>query len=514
MKKRIIQLTKCLAITLITISVVLSPFITLVMIGTLSDSVYLNTYLGALSDKYERLKHTSGKRIVFIGGSSTAFGLRSDLIEQELPEYKVVNFGLYGTIGTNAMISLSKVNIHADDLIVLMPEVSQQSMSIYFNPETMLQCLDSNWEMFNYFSKNEKLKMAGHYLSFLENKLDYLNNKKTLNLSGVYQRINVNEYGDIAYFSRNENGNIIYDSSGNPLSLRQFNTMPGLVDKTSYIRFSSDFFSGEFVNLVNDYNDYIKTKHANLVFAFSPVNAGSLLSNESEIIDYYWKSREVFHFRTIGNPFNHIFEPEYFYDSNFHLNDSGAIYNTINTINELKQYLGIRTETNIQIPEKPIEQGGQEDPSGGPQTQNMFEYEDYLDYKGNKIGLTICGVDKNHLNDASLSLPWAKDEYIILSIKKGSFSNTTNLKTVRLNKTLQSIDSGAFSGCDVLENIVVPEEMNPDDCFVPYDIETDETNSMLYGCNKNVKILVPKSKLGAYQVHYNWSRYRDHLSAY
>ena len=68
---------------------------------------YDETYLAALQDKTARLKSTEGKRIVLIGGSGAAFDVRSDLLEAELPEYRVVNLGLYAGLGTTVLLDLA-----------------------------------------------------------------------------------------------------------------------------------------------------------------------------------------------------------------------------------------------------------------------------------------------------------------------------------------------------------------------------------------------------------------------
>ena len=66
------------------------------------------TYLAALQDKPDRIQSASAPRIVPVGGSGTAFDVRSDLLEQELPGYSGVNFGLCAGLGTTVMLDLCK----------------------------------------------------------------------------------------------------------------------------------------------------------------------------------------------------------------------------------------------------------------------------------------------------------------------------------------------------------------------------------------------------------------------
>jgi len=97
------------------------PFLTFFIVVENLPNQYENTYLAELEDKYRLLCETDERKIVFVGGSSLPFGLRSDLIEQELPDYRVVNFGLYATLGTKLMMDLAKANIRQGDVIVLSP---------------------------------------------------------------------------------------------------------------------------------------------------------------------------------------------------------------------------------------------------------------------------------------------------------------------------------------------------------------------------------------------------------
>ena len=129
MKKLILKI-------LIITAVVLFPFALFVTVTECLPDQYGNTYVSALPDKCDRLSGVDGKKIVFVGGSSLPFGIRSDLIERELDgEYEVVNFGLYATLGTKLMMDLSMSEIKNGDIIILSPELNEQTYSLYFNPE-------------------------------------------------------------------------------------------------------------------------------------------------------------------------------------------------------------------------------------------------------------------------------------------------------------------------------------------------------------------------------------------
>ena len=85
-----------------------APLWVLPVVGAiLPRNSHENDFTAAIVDKYDRLNQTTGKKIVFVGGSSLPFGLKCGLIESELPGYTAVDFGLYAALGTVVMMDLS-----------------------------------------------------------------------------------------------------------------------------------------------------------------------------------------------------------------------------------------------------------------------------------------------------------------------------------------------------------------------------------------------------------------------
>ena len=164
--KRLIKLLLFLILLIV-------PFIVPVCVVENTSDQYDNTYLAELKDKISLLKNTKEKKIILVGGSSLPFGIRSDLIEQELPEYKVVNFGLYATLGTKAMMDLSKINIQEGDIVILSPELNDQTYSLYFNPEAVMQALDGFSSYQKYFSIQDNMSILYNYIDFAREKMKY-----------------------------------------------------------------------------------------------------------------------------------------------------------------------------------------------------------------------------------------------------------------------------------------------------------------------------------------------------
>lgn len=80
-----------------------------------------NHYLQEYNHKIKLLEQTSSPRIIFIGGSNTAFGICSPAIVDSL-ERQVVNFGLHGGIGIRYPMEDALSYIREGDIVVLQIE--------------------------------------------------------------------------------------------------------------------------------------------------------------------------------------------------------------------------------------------------------------------------------------------------------------------------------------------------------------------------------------------------------
>jgi len=83
-----------------------------------------NTYMAASADKHIRLASTKPPRIIFVGGSSVAFGVDSTIVADSIP-YQPVNMGLNLDLGIEYMLSEIEPHISRGDVVVIMLEYPQ-----------------------------------------------------------------------------------------------------------------------------------------------------------------------------------------------------------------------------------------------------------------------------------------------------------------------------------------------------------------------------------------------------
>lgn len=474
---------------------ILTPFLSLFIYGENQINIYSETYYAALVDKVNLLeKHKNDKKIILIGGSNVAFGFDSKLIEEEFPEYKVINFGLYAALGTKLMVDLSKNYINENDMVFVIPEISSQSMSLYFNPMNTLKAIEEKKEIFSYLEEENKKQVFYSYFDFIFERGKY---SEKIVSSGVYQRKNFNSYGDIYYTEKD----------GDNQLLRSMNRMGNLHHDPSMLidfSFEIDF---KFIEYLNDFYEFVCSKNANVYYAFCPVNDLATTKQDEELekecVDFYWKIKKTLKMDVIGNPLEYLMDSHYFYDSNFHLNDSGAIARTYLFIQDIYREIFMNTNRpKFDLPEKP------------DYPKVSVEGEDSLtvgcfNYKDNGDSYSIVNIKEEFMQLPEIVVPIVKDKKPIIGIEKEAFKNSNLEKIVIPSLGINTyFSNGAFDCCSNLKEIYL-EEMNPGNINVSYTGELFSENT-----SENLKIYVPRDSLELYKSDYFWSVYSNKLEAY
>ena len=213
-----------------------------------------DTFMGELKSKYERLKETSGKRIVLVGGSGVAFDCDSALMDDFFPSYEIVNFGMYAGLGTKAVMDLSENYIHEGDIVILSPEQSEQTFSDYFNGEYMWQAADGAFGMLRDLKSENFEAMLGNFPRFALEKLNYVMKGQKPQTDSIYQKKSFNIYGDIELDTCREN------------------ILPNGYDVNQKVRFTEDVVQPEFMDYMNDWAKRLEKKGAVVWYRYCPVN--------------------------------------------------------------------------------------------------------------------------------------------------------------------------------------------------------------------------------------------------
>ncbi len=468
-------------------ALVLSPFGVFLLVAHNQKHIYSKTYYAALVDKINYLKtNKNEKKIVLVGGSNVAFGFNSELLEKEFPDYKVVNFGLYAMLGTKIMMDLSIDYIGEGDMVFVIPEINSQSTSLYFNAESTLKALEDDMSAINKLPKDNRDSVIGNYFGFVNERGKQ---KEIIEPSGVYQRKNFNKYGDILYEEKDENG----------VAYRSANRMALHYDPTMMVDYSYTI-DQTFFDYMNDYNSKITSKKASLYYSFSPVNELAT-QNKDLTNNYYWSVRSHLSCKVIGNPSEYIIDPHYFYDSNFHLNDAGAIYRSyLFTKDIYRDIHQISKQPSFEIPDVP------EYVDIPPSEAEDSETAKNFIYKEEETGYTIIGTNDSGKNIEKIVLPSVYNHKYVVGVGEKAFAGGS-FKEITVPKTYHYFENEAFDNCLSISKIYL-ESLKPSDLVVDY------LGGLFNNVSNDIKVFVPNESLNSYKVDYNWQFYSKYLIGY
>lgn len=474
-----------LTVTLTVLFLMLMP-VAVFLTGWCVPAQFDETYYGELADMYERLTSSEKKKIVLIGTSGVAFGVEAAVADEEfeasgLGEYEVCKFGLYGALGTKLMMDLSRDHIGEGDIVLFMPEFMDQTMSLYFSASDTWYSFDSSFGMFWELDSDNMGSMIGSYAGFAAEKVGYARDGKPQG-SGIYAHSSFDEYGDLTNASR------------------PYNTMSGGYDPDSMITFDSELWTDDFVEYVNEYYEDISNAGAEMYYCFSPMNASAVTDASEETIDAYAEYTEsVLDFGILGNPEDSIMEAEWFYDSNFHLNESGSIAYTAGLCESLKTRFGVTNPSSIEIPDMPEMPEETDDGEGDNEDADCFVYED-VDGVWTVTGLTDEGALRT-----SLTVPYTAEGQTVTAIAVEALQNDTVLEEIVIQENITRLRDSMFSGCTALQGIYLRQE-DPS--------EIDVAFNLLDGVSEDCIIYVPADSLTLYIDDYFWGHYMGNIAGY
>ncbi|MBR0063579.1 MAG: leucine-rich repeat protein [Oscillospiraceae bacterium] len=420
---------------------------------------YGESFMGELKYKVSRLDELDGRRIVIVGGSAAAFGVDSELLGEAFPDREIVNLGMYAALGTTVMLDLSEKSVREGDTVVIMPEISQQTLSDFFDPAVMWQGLDGAYGLISRLPSDKILRLFGAFPEFAASKLRFTLRGERPAGEGAYRRDVFNAYGD----------------ADTPLAFR--NVMPLLWDETSPVEMSASMIDGSFIKRANE---YAERTGADVVFALAPVNAMAVSGDIGELYDALCRELS---FPVIGNARDSVMDAGWFFDTNYHLNSAGRVVFTDSLIGALKAHYGDPETFAVPLPNMPE-----------PQSVAWTEGDDgdgaYFYYSDLGETWAISGAQDRE----TLTVPAHFDGRPVSAILEGAFSECKTLKEVTIQENIRSVASGAFDGAESLERIILKSEK-------PSSVRAGD--GLLRGTS--AKISVPDSAYGAYMTDYFWS---------
>jgi hypothetical protein len=397
--------------------------------GLLLPAQYQDTFMGELPYKLSRLENAPGKRIIVIGGSGMAFAVDSALIEQEFPGCTAVNMGMYADLGVRFLLDLTENELREGDIVILSPEQHTQTLSCWFGARSALQGMDGNISMLRYVSREDLGALIGALPGFTLEKLRFMSTSEHPEGEGIYRRSSFNEYGDIA----------------SPLA--SANIMPGYYDPSVTVSYDPAILEDAFAERLLSYAAHAHKKGAEVYWYFCPANRLAMDASASPE-DFYDFLYETLDFPILGDPANAVMDEAWFFDTDFHLNQSGRTVFTVQLIRDLKAQLGISAPTDIALPQAP-------------------------------------------------ALPLTEGKVLTA----GTWAGNTSVTEITVPADVVRIEDYAFDGCTGLRTIRLLSA-EPSRVLVG--------DHLLDGCG--AVLVVPEGTLSAYRTDYRFSRYADRIT--
>lgn len=448
-----------------------------------TPDLYAQTFYGELAPMYDKLCAAEGKKIVVIGGSSVSFGIDSRLAQEELARcglsYTVCNFGLYGALGTKLMLELSRGEIGEGDIVVFMPEISQQTMSLYFSAAETWRAVNTNVRMFGALDDADKAAMVGGFVSFAAEKFSYTGKSAPAG-SGIYARSSFDDNCDLKKYAR------------------PFNIMPGGWDKNNVIDLAAEIPGDDFIAYVNEYAASVAARGARMYYYLPPMNVHAVQSGAMNIEEYAAALGEKLAFPLMGDPYDALMDSEWFYDSNFHLNAAGMTARTATFADDIKTRLGVTAPSGIQVPAKPVTPPSDDPVLGDDKDAACFLYEE------GEEGYTIVGLSEAGRGRETLQLPYTYNGRAVRTFTADTFAGNTVIREIVIGKNIDFIPDRAFDGCTSLETLRILQ-LDPSALRVGMEL--------LAGAD-NCTVCVPESVLNLYINDYFWGFYMGRLEGF
>lgn len=443
----------------------------LLLFGFALPSQYEDTFLGEMKYKMERLETTEGPRIIVVGGSSVPFALKSGLVEEYLPGYRAVDFGMYAGMGTVVMLDWAQTQAREGDIFVIAPEQNAQTLSCFFSGALAWQAADGAFDLLPAIDSSRYESLAAAFPAFAGKKLWYALTEAP-DPEGVYARSSFDEYGDIVYPDRTAN------------------IMSGGYNPNDLISFSQDVITEDFIDALNDFARAVTAKGARVVYHFPPMNAAALApgAGQAAVDAYYDYLDGQLLFPILGDPGRCILDSGWFYDTNFHLNASGAAVFTKLLIEDLKVYLEDTSPTDIALPAMPAP--GTSALGTDNTDATLFTY------RHTDGGWILSGLTEEGRAAQALTLPGSHQGEPVVGMDETLFSENKNICEIIVQPNIGILYDGMFSGCTALEKLILTGE-DPS-AYAAGDGLRDGADFL---------ICVPEETLDRYRRDYFWQAY-------
>lgn len=274
---------------------------------------YSNEYTASILDKVERLESINEPKIILVGNSNVPFGIDSEALEETF-NMPVVDMGLHGSLGNAFHENIAKFNVNKGD-IVIVAHTTYYDTGVFGDPVLGWITLEDHWHLWNAVDYKMMRQLIDSFPIYLKKVINLWSNEKgNLIPTGIYARTSFNEYGDIGV-SRTESKLDVEKATVQ---------MPSVEDDVT--------------ERLNQLNEYFTDRGAVMLIAAYPILNTSSTPDRQEFLEFQEKLENAMDASVISEYTDYFFEPQYFYDVNYHLTDEGTVLRTNLLIEDIKRW--------------------------------------------------------------------------------------------------------------------------------------------------------------------------------
>ena len=287
-------------------------------------------YLASTIEKHQRLEAPSDRpRVIFVGGSSMAFGMDGATVERILPDYKSVNMGLHAKVGAPFMLWEISDDLREGDVVVLGLEYAQyeQDLSSYF----ILR-------MINFYPRNIRYVP---WKQVPDVALSYIGHLVRLGRRGVFGRLpkadpvyvrsGFNEYGDLIAHHSQRGGRARPAGEGPVRKRKAAVLMQGQQRPEKYTE--------KMMERLAEFHQRCQDKGVRVFIVWPPVSQMDLDANRTLIDDLIVTLKSDQTIPIIQTPDEAVYEQRMFFDDFYHLNKDGALLRAEDIARRLREVL-------------------------------------------------------------------------------------------------------------------------------------------------------------------------------
>ena len=273
------------------------------------SGTFASSYQATIQDKEKLLRETNDPKIIFVAGSSGAFGLNAPELE-EASGYKVVNLGLHAGFGFSFISEIAKANINPGDIVLLGYEYNwtEEDAFTEIGADLVMSGIDDKISMYRYVLPSQWKSVIGYLFSYAAQKNEFEG------MDGVYSRSGFSDNGNQMIVERTE--------TYVPKPENEHTVEPDISEPSK--------------QYLLKLRQYIESKGASVYFVQAPY-AVSTTKNQQDLLLMVQNEESEIGIPYLSDPIAYGFPDDLMWDTTFHCNSKGEEIRTKLLIRDLKK---------------------------------------------------------------------------------------------------------------------------------------------------------------------------------